>query len=348
MLCAAWPRIRSDLASTRRGVELFVDNLEDIYEALGRQNWAAKWMNIGDVHYLQCDLELKRGAFAEAAEAWLCALTAFEVARRLVDEDDPQNEEILAKVEAGIRRFGLSLEHKVERVEIPCWDQSEFQAYYLPAGGRDLCVPAVICISREEETATTLLGRLLSAVRDRGISLLVVSHRDVANYWRGQSEELLSSCLEYLSLRPDVDASRIGIYGEGLSAALATDFAVSDRRVAAAVCDGGLWNWAWSEASVGWLTRTADVVDEDAASTRRSRLVQQLRCPVLVVAGGSSMVRATEAIEFQADCAAARVDLELAMPRVAQTPLGEIENFVVSDERIFRWLEDKLAHTSTS
>ncbi len=160
--------------------------------------------------------EYRKGSSGEATEAWLCALTAFEVARRLADEDDPQSGDVSVKIEAGIQRFG-SLEQKVERVQIACCDQSEFLAYYVPAGDPDLCAPAVICISREEETGATLLGRLFIG---RGTSVLVVSHDDVSNHWRGQSETLLSCCLDYLSGRPEVDATRIGVYGKGLSAAL--------------------------------------------------------------------------------------------------------------------------------
>ncbi|MDE5458962.1 alpha/beta hydrolase [Bradyrhizobium sp. CSA112] len=319
---------------------MFLDKLEDIDGAVGRQNWVTRWANIGDAHFHLADLNIKKKAFDEATEAWLCALTAFEVARRLAEEDDPQSGDLSAKVEASVQRFGLSLEQRLERVQIPCCDEAEILAYYLPADCSDLCAPAVICISREQETVATLFGRLLPVVIGGGLSVLVISHDDVSNHWRGQSEMLLSCCLDYLSARPEVDASRIGVYGEGLSAVLATDFAVSDRRVAAAVCDGGLWNFTRVLASVGWMTRTANVVDEDVLSARRSRLVRQLRCPVLVVAGGRGIVSLSEAIKLQADCTEARIDLELTMPQMTQT--GEIENFVSSDDRIFGWLEQKL------
>ncbi len=55
------------------------------------------------------------------------------------------------------------------------------------------------------------------------------------------------------------------------------------------------------------------------------------------------MVSESEAMNLQADCTAARVDLEVAVSPVAQTPTGQIENFVTSDDRIFGWLENKLA-----
>lgn len=342
MECAAWPHVRGDLASTRRGAAAFLDNFGDIAEAIGQQNWGARWTSIGDAHSDFGDLDVKKRSFDKAAEAWLCALTAFEVAKRLVDEDDPQREEISGKVQAAIEGLRRSLKQKVQRTEIPCCDEAGLPAYYLPAASPDQCVPAVIFISREEETGATLLERLLPVVINRGVSILIVSHDDISNRWLGQSEIVLSYCLDYLSLRSDVDPSRIAVCGEGLSAALATDFAVSDRRVAAAVCDGGVWNWVRAAASVGWLTGAKELVEQDAFSTCRSRFVRQLKCPVLVVAGGRGIVSVSEAIKLEAECAAARVDLELAVPRMTRTPMGEIENFVSSDDSIFGWLEHKL------
>lgn len=338
MPCTAWAYVRDDLASTRRGAAAFLDNLEDIHST-GPQAWANSWTSIGDSHCRVFDLRLDQGAFDDATEACLSALTAFEVARRL-HEDTRQCVDISRKIDAGIQKLG-SLGLRLEHVQITGGDQAEFQAYFVSASGPEVRAPAVICISSEEEIATTLLGRLLPVVSRRGISILVVSHDDVSKQWRGQSETSLSCCLDHLSARPDVDPTRIGVYGEGLSAVLATAFAVSDRRVAVAVCDGGLWNWARSLASVRWMSSTAtDVEDEDVASVRRLRLARQLRCPALVVVGGRGTVSGSEAIKLHADCREAGINLELVMPRMdARNP---VENFITFDDCVFGWLERKL------
>ncbi|MET4328679.1 hypothetical protein ABIB80_004514 [Bradyrhizobium sp. i1.15.2] len=343
MKYAGWPHVNGDLSSVRRGAAIFLNSLEEICGSAVQQNWITRWTSVGDDHCVLADLNIKKGALDKASEAWLCALTAFEIARRLADENDPQCGDVLVKIEAGIHRLRLNLEQKVERVKIACCDQAEFPACFLRAG--DLAGSAVICITREEETAETLLGRLLPAVVDRGISILIVSHDDVSTHLRGRADILLSCCLDYLAGRPEVDPGRIGVYGEGFSAVLATDFAASDHRVAAAVCDGGLWNWARTVASVGWMTRAADILDADAVLAGRSRLVRRLRCPVLVVAGGRGTVSVSEAIKLQAECVATGKDLELAIPHTTRTPMGEIENFVTSDDFTFGWLKSQLAST---
>lgn len=343
----AWCHVRSDLASARRGASVFLDSLpaEEHRVETARRNWVATWTKTGDAYYRLADLNINKKAFEEATEAWLSALTAFEVARRLVTDDDQQSAEVSAKVEVGVQKMGSALGHKVESVRIACCDQDEFLADYLPAGTPNSRAPAVICVSSEEETGGTLLGRLLPVVVGRGMSVLVVSYEDVENHSLGESEFLLSCCLDYLSRRPDVDGSRIGVYGDGFSAVLATDFAAHDRRISAAVCDGGIWNWTRSLRSISWMTSTAEGADKDGPSARRSRLARQLKCPILVVAGGRGVVSVSEAINLQADCMTARIDLELAMPQVIRGLPGEtVDNFVTSDDCIFRWLEQKLAH----
>ncbi|MGY4167695.1 hypothetical protein ACVIM8_001768 [Bradyrhizobium sp. USDA 4529] len=347
MDCAAWPHVRCDLASTRQGAAVFLENLDDVCDAAGRQNRVERWTAIGDAHCLLCDRYIKQEAFDEATEAWLCALTAFEVARRLLDVCDSQSEDISVKIETSIQRFGLCLK-KIERVKIADCDRAEFHGYYLPAGSLDACTPAVICISSEQETEGTMLGRLLPVLFGRDVSVLVVSHDEIAHRSRGQLELLLSCCLDYLSVRPDVNPTRIGVYGDGWSAALATDFAASDRRVAAAVCDAGLWKRTRTLASIGWFTRTGGTVHEDVLSASHWRLARQLRCPVLVVAGGRGFVSVSEAIRLQAECEVAHIDLSVALPRMTRTSVDGVENFVSSDECIFAWLEHKLARALSS
>lgn len=346
MECAAWPYVKGDLASTRRGAAAFLDNLDGTNGVTDQRSWAATWTAVGDAHCRVADWRMGEGAFNDATEALLSALTAFEVARRLIGEDDLQRENVSAKADASVQSVG-SLRRKVEPVQIAGTDDAEFSAFYLSAGGPILRAPAVICISNEEEKGKTLLGRLLPVVNGRGMSILVVSHDAISNHRRGQSETLLSYCLDYLSGRPDVDPTRIGVVGEGLSAVLATDFAISDQRIAAAVCDGGLWNWARTLASVRWMTGRASVVDKQVASVRRLRLVRKLRCPVLVVVDGRAAVSTSEAVKLEADCSAARIDLELILPRRRHSPNGT-ENFVTSDERIFGWLERKLIRHSAA
>ncbi|MCK1738264.1 hypothetical protein IVA79_30780 [Bradyrhizobium sp. 138] len=346
----AWPHVRGNLASARQNASAFLDGLlpEDYRAQLARQNWGTTWAGTGDAYRRLADLNISRKEYDEATEAWLCALTAFEVARRVVADDDPRRANVSAKVENCLQRIGLCFGHEVECVQIACGDLGAFLAYYLPAGTPNSRAPAVICVSNEEEKGVTLLGRLLPVVIGRGMSVLVVSHEHIANQARGGSQIVLSHCLDHLSVRPDVNSGRIGIYGDGLSASLATDFAVYDRRIAAAVCDGGIWNWTRSRKSIDWMTSTDDGAERNMESGHRSRLARLPNCPILVVAGGRGVVSVSEAIKLQSDCMAARIDVDLVVPQLIRGGVcEEVDNFVSSDACTFRWLEQKLAREPT-
>lgn len=334
----AWLAKRSDLASTRRGASSFLDSLSSEDCALAaRQNWAKTWIKVGQYNCRLVELNLQKQALDIAKEAWLCALTAFEVARRLLS-DSSASPEISARVENDFQKFGPALGHTVQTLRITC-DHVQLPACYLPAAGTNLRSPAVICISSDEERRMSLLGRLLPVIIGRKMSILVVSHEDVAGHSRGESELLLARCLDYLSDCADIDRNRIAVYGDGLSAALATDFAANDSRVAAAVCDAGLWNRARTLGCVRWLTRATE--DAEAISTPPARLMPKINCPILVPVSARGIVSVSDAIELHANCMAAGVPLEVILPQMYRGG-EEPDNFVSLDERIFDWLEKKL------
>lgn len=345
---AACHRGRGELSSARQRAAAFLDNLPFWveHESGGRQNWITEWTNIGEDQCLAGDLYLEKGFSDKATEAWLCALTAFEIARRLADDHTPRCGDVSAKIEATIQKFELCLAPKVKRITVRGCDYAELPAYYLPADSPARPAPAVICISTEGDSGAALLGRLLPVVTCQGMSVLVVSHVDISNLALN-SQTFLSCCFDYLSRQPEVDGHRIGVYGEGISAVLATDFAMSDGRLAAAVCDGGLWNSVRSVASIGWMTRGQAVVDDCVVAARRLQSLRRINCPILIVAGGRGSASVSEAIKLQADCWAAGVDLDLAMPRMIRSSEPQVENFVSSDDSVVGWLMHKLASRST-
>ena len=334
-----------DLASARRNAAVFIDNLPiaDVGEASERQRWVSTWIRTGDRYSSLADLGVRSGAVERAREAWLCAMTAFEVAKRIVDPCNPDHLHIVAKMQACVHKFGLYHARSIERVRIACCDQPELVTYYLPHDSPERHAPSIICISNQGESISEFLGKVLPAAVGRGMSLLVVDGSELSDHPTFKSDILLGCCVDYLSDRSDVDRCRIGVYGEGMAAVEATSLASSDRRIAAAVCDGGLWQFAWTRSSIDCMSGLAgELCDEEASSARRMRLVRRMRCPVLVVSGPRESVDLSEAISLQADCKAAGIDMSVVVSRTVETPLGGIENFLTADEFIFGWLERKL------
>jgi dienelactone hydrolase len=150
---------------------------------------------------------------------------------------------------------------------------------------------------------------------------------------------MLQCWLDYLAARPDVDPRRIAIYGEGAGAVNASRLAFSDRRIAAAVSDGGLLTPIMRQASLRWMTGQAA---HDGASTGSLLPSRRIPCPLLVVVGSRSMVWEQDALELQTNYRQAGADCTVVVPNRIPHPLGEVENFVAVDDFIFGWLDSKL------
>jgi hypothetical protein len=343
-LCKVRTSIVVDLPSVRRNAAAFIDNslIADVYSEGGWQPWVTTWTRIGDGYRFQADLMMASGALDQASEALLCALTAFELARQLLDQSSPARGEITSKIEACTQQFGQCRRRPAEWIRIGCSDHWGVSAFFLPADGPERSAPSVICISEDDEAIEALVGKLLPGLADRGVSILVVSGADISSHPVFERDLLLGFCLDYLVGRADVDSERVAVYGEKFAAVHATNFAASNHRIAAAVCDGGVWRSTRMQGSIEWMAGAERTTDDASATSYRLQAMRRLKCPILVTAGERGLVSVPEAIRLQADCMAAGIDLDVVIPRTIETARGAIENFITTYDFVFGWLERKL------
>lgn len=330
----------ANLARVRRSAAAFLSRLLT-GELQGRDRWIDNWIKIGDGYQTSAELALNT-SLDSANEAWLCALTAFEVAKQLTSPDDSTGRALAERVEISLGKIECSHVRPLERVETNFFDHAVLRAYFLPAASGKASSPVVICIADKEVSIDAMLSRLLPATSSRRLSTLIVDGGDAFRHHRFRPEAFLGSWLDYLERRPDVDASRIAVSGEGMAASFASSLVASDRRIAAAVCDGGLWSSRFYRANVCWMTGNWESAWEQEAETRRFQFARRTRCPVLIVAGGRAIVNAQDALEVQADCKRVGVECSVAISQTPQSISGEFENFIVKDDFIFDWLEQKL------
>ncbi|MGY8660770.1 alpha/beta hydrolase [Bradyrhizobium sp. UFLA05-109] len=336
-----WPQASmtnasANLADVRRAAAAFLDNM--LVAAPGdRDRGIHNWMTVGDRYRDSAELAIRKKLQTSSSESWFCALTAFEVARELAEAGSSSSTALEDRIEGSLRSFEACEPRRVERVEIEPFDQVRLAGCFLPAACRARPAPAVICISDEESSVDTILSRLLPAAEGRNLSILVVRGDDASRYRLFGPEAFLASWLNYLESRSDVDAGRIAVSGERIAASHASRIAATDRRIVAAVCDGGLWTALRHRASVGWMTGMWDPA-RDRVQKSSLQLVRRMRCPVLIMAGGRAMVDQQDALELQAECKPAGVDCSIA---IAQNS-GQFENFVTKDNFVLDWLQQKL------
>lgn len=312
-----------------------------------KESWLRECLQIGDAQYVKSDLSFREGAFDAARNGWLVSLTAFQAAKLLLLPNDFRRIELADKILACTQRFLLHTDCQREEVQVPCFDCKPLSAYFLPSRHARNLAPTVICICDERDV---LLGQVLPATFEKDISLLLVEVSDLQGYsvsnlndWKITSEMRFACCVDYLLSRHDVDAKRIAVYGDGFAAESATRFAICDRRVAAAVCDGGLWDSVRMRGAIEWIAGQEGHLSDETASVRRSRLARKIKCPFLVIANEQGVSSILEAIALQVECKEQGVGMDLHIPRAIQAPRGAIEGMISANEFIFDWLEFKLA-----
>lgn len=294
---------------------------------------------------MQLAAEGRRDAACVAA---LAGMTALRVAADLVRDDDPRRAQIVAGVQAGIAKLLKGGVPRAEVIMLPGIDRKPLQACFWPAARGHGPAPAVVCIGDEGEPLELLLARLVPAAAGRELALLLVAQSEIqdtpglAHAATITAEMRLGDCVDHLASRSEVDAKRIAVRGDGLAGALATRFAVSDSRIVAAVCDGGLWDGARHRAGVNWLAGAEAAAWEPDDAAHRTRQARQMRYPFLVVANARGVSSVAEAVALHADCARLGVRMDLDVPQAAATAQETVEELLRSEARTVGWLVAKL------
>lgn len=343
-----WPHGSCDgagrsLARLRNRASGFFESLSvaELVREAHRHLWISDWLRLADDYRTFAKSARQNDSVQIAGEAWLCALTALEVVRNLSCPGDIESTDLADEVGISLRGFAEDAGPTVERVKIDGFDQGALAGFFVPAICRGTPAPVVICISDSEMTLGSTMARLLPVSLRRNMSLLLVEAGNSSVRRSLKPEHMLQFWLSYLEGRPDVDPERIAIYGEEAGACHASHLALSDRRIAAAVCDGGFFTSVMRRASRRWMTGLGQAVD-DGTSTDSALPSRRMPCPLLMVVGSRSMIREQDALELQSAYRQAEGDCSVVVPNRIPHPLGEVENFIAVDDFIFEWLDSKL------
>lgn len=327
------------LARLRNRASSFFESLSVAELVCGtrRRTRIADWLKVADGYRTQAASARDEGSLQAAAEAWLCSLTALEVVRSLSCAGDLESVDLAEEVRISLTGFQDDAGPAIERVTIDCFGQGTLTGFFLPTPPRQPSPPVLVCVSDEEITLGSMMSRLLPASRFQSVSLLLVDAGVPSARHSFKPEHVLQCWLDYLEARPDVGQQRIAIYGEGAGAIHASRVALSDRRIAAAVCDGGLLSPVMRRASLRWMTRSGQAAEHGTAAAPPLQL-RRIPCPLLMAVGSRSMIWEQDALELQAGYRQAGAACFVVVPNRIPHPLGEVENFVAVDDFILEWL----------
>ena len=311
-------------------------------------SWYQQWKKLADASNMRGSIAAGRGYLLTAQSNWLRAINYYQAAGFHFDSADKRRQDVLASMQTCARRYIERLTPAGEVVEIPWLDGYPLEGYFLPAPVASDPAPVVICMGEPGYRKEEYLYKTTRYARDRGMSLLAV---DLMGSGTGVQFEEVMGCpdlemavghvMDYLTTRSDVDERRIAILGDGAGSSFVARGVALDRRFAAAVCDGGIWDLH----ERAFLLNRMSSRDAGVAATKGySRLVLNLGCPVLITMGEHGWLEADHVTNLfhQLKGNYRDITLKIFMGSETAASQGHSDNPTLANEFIFDWLADRL------
>lgn len=152
--------------------------------------------------------------------------------------------------------------------------------------------------------------------------------------------------MDYLIARGDIDEQRIAIFGNGLGAAYASRAASLDDRLAAAVCDAGMWDLHQNVTATQWMSghEGRDAIANEIRRLQRHGL-NSIKCPILMTFGEHDWLDTRHAVALSDALRGEGADVTLKVFAATETAAahGQSDNPTLGNEFVFDWISGHLA-----
>jgi len=240
--------------------------------SLDRDHWAAEWSKLAREYEARGD-ELAASKPAEAAEAYYIAFDIFRVARYPVPSTPGKMEAYRSSLRA-FQKAAKYFDPPLEIVEIAFGDQKLIGHLQIP---RSVIRPPVVLQwggvdgwKEDRQPASRALNRL-------GVATLSIdmpgTGENPIRYIDPRAQASFSAWIDYLVRRPDIDGSRIAVWGGSFGGYWAARMAyVEAKRLRGAVFQGGSVHYGLQrEWLIPALTKTASTYLFGPASLLEAR-----------------------------------------------------------------------------
>jgi len=311
-------------------------------------SWYREWSAIADSNRNRAAAAIANGHIASARRNWLRAMNYYQAAAYPIDLSEDCRQIALVRMRDCAAQYLQHRQPVGEVVSIPWLEGFPLQGYFLRPRSAAQRSPAVVCIGEPGHRKEEYLSKVSRHACERGIALLAVDllgegtdARLEEIVRRHKLESTIEGIVDYLISRDDVDADRIAILGDNWSSSFVARGIAFDRRFAAAVCDGGIWD-AHERA---FLRRRVLPAERDSdRNWSTNRLLRSIQCPVLVTVGEKGWLDGERVVELTNQIRAEDRDLTLRIFRQGETAAaqGHADNPTLANEFIFDWIASRL------
>ena len=273
----------------------------DFYRTTARvekwDDWCKAWVETGDVHY---DLALKaeaRGNSLSAGEAYISAALCYHFGKFVFqDYHDDYMFAANKSVEAFAKGLKL-LDPTGERVEIPFDGATMVGTLRRPI---EVDKPPLVLLLPGLDSTKEEFFHWENVFLKRGLATFSLDGPGQGecgynSHIRPDYEAAVSTALDVLTKRNDIDPNRIGLAGVSLGGYYAPRATAYEPRIKAAVGNCGPWNFGECWDQLPGLTRSAFLyhsraTDMDDAKVRANKLTldgaaQKIKQPLLIIHG---------------------------------------------------------------
>jgi dienelactone hydrolase len=314
------------------------------------QSWHREWKNLAQANRLRAEAAFAEGHRATAQRNWLRAMNYYSAAAMPLDQADERRWVAVLAMQDCARRFLAARDPAGEVMTIPWLDGHSLQGYFLPAHaplGR-VRAPTVICIGEPGHRKEEFLFKLAPHARERGFSLLALDlfgdQRDDyldALLRRRDLESAIPCVMDYLETCSEVDFERVAIVADGWGSSFVARAVLQEPRLAAAVCDGGLWDL---HERAFFASRFAMSDVSIVPVPHAPLMASSADCPVLITLGEDGWLKADRARQIVQTSRLGSSDVMLKVFTAAETGAAQAhaDNPSLANEYIFDWLESRL------
>lgn len=330
--------------------------------------WFDVMYGLGDQVRARAQQQETEGHTISARESNLRSASYHQWSTAFMEHDDPRREGAYARSVEVFGEFAALSSPVIERVEVP-YEGASYPAWLVPARTESATPPGIVYLPGWDSTKEQ--GIMLAlALRERGLSTLLcdgpgigeaVAFRGLVN--RYDYEVPAGAAFDYLSSRDDIDGERIGTVGLSLGGYRVARTVAFDKRFAAAVAWGAIWDfqktWAGFRDNPRGNVPTptahalsvmgADSLDEvwaKLADWNLRGVATRIECPFLILHGENDALVPNEDAQAMFDeVGSSNKEMRVFTAAEGGAAHCQNDNRILAHDYIGDWLLDVLERT---